>query len=50
MVANIDTPTADSESFGKLNPSIRDEYESRVSLCCLYPSAWSNYVFSLTEE
>uniref|UniRef100_A0A1J3HWX5 RNA polymerase II-associated factor 1-like protein n=1 Tax=Noccaea caerulescens TaxID=107243 RepID=A0A1J3HWX5_NOCCA len=32
VVANIDTPTADSESFGKLNPSIRDEYESRAIL------------------
>ncbi|CAA7030925.1 unnamed protein product [Microthlaspi erraticum] len=32
VVANIDIPTADSESFGKLNPSIRDEYESRAIL------------------
>lgn len=35
MVANFDSaPTADSEFFGKLDSSIRDEHESRVSLCC----------------
>ncbi|VVA95991.1 unnamed protein product [Arabis nemorensis] len=33
VVANFDSaPTADSEFFGKLNPSIRDEYESRAIL------------------
>lgn len=38
MVANFDSaPTADSEFFGKLDSSIRDEHESRVSLCCGYP-------------
>lgn len=32
VVANFDSaPTADSEFFGKLDPSIRDEHESRVS-------------------
>lgn len=34
VVANFDSaPTADSEFFGKLDSSIRDEHESRVSLC-----------------
>ncbi|KAF8105060.1 hypothetical protein N665_0163s0031 [Sinapis alba] len=33
VVANFDSaPTADSEFFGKLNSSIRDEYESRAIL------------------
>lgn len=42
MVANFDSaPTADSEFFGKLDSSIRDEHESRVSLCC----GWSSYHF-----
>lgn len=32
MVANFDgAPIADSEFFGKLDPSIRDAHESRVS-------------------
>lgn len=32
VVANFDSaPTTDSECFGKLDPSIRDEHESRVS-------------------
>lgn len=40
VVANFDSaPTADSELFGKLDPSIRDEHESRVSYKLLLPES-----------